>query len=198
MVQRDAGVPQKDEVQVEQTDERAPRAVVVHRLAGRVRFRVPARRGDRTFFEAAAARLAGIPSVTAVAINPTTGSIMLHHRDALEPILAQTSGLFDLRLEPDPEARRPTRKIRTVSPGSVGAAGFLALAALQLARGRLAGSAADSFWNAYATLRFLRRPGVAAALAAVGVIQLARGQVLSPAVSLAFYALNARRVFRTR
>ena len=175
-----------------------PLAHVAHQLPGRARLSVPARRGDPAFLGALAARLGAAPRVAAAVANARTGSILLTHEGPLEPILAQVAGVVRLAAPPAPVRFRPRQPKGSdrvgppVLPLTAAAAGFVALAALQLARGRISGSATEHFWGAYNALRTLRRPGIAAALAGVGAVQLARGQVLSPAISLLFYAAHAR------
>jgi len=67
---------------------------------------------------------------------------------------------------------------------------------IQLARSRVAGTAAEHLWAAYQASRALGTPGVVVTLAAIGAMQLARGRVLSPAVSMLSYALMARTLAR--
>jgi hypothetical protein len=188
------------EMEPNETDR--PFAYVAHRVPGRARINVPARRGDAAFLGGVAARLGAAPPVAAAIANPRTGSIVLRHEGPLEPILAEASTVVRFGAAPPavratPRARAPRRMaMLPFSPLQGAAVGFAALAALQLARGRVTGSAAEHFWAAHNALRTLRGPGIALALAGIGAIQLARGQVLSPAVSLLFYAAQARQQAR--
>jgi hypothetical protein len=51
----------------------------VHRTTGRIRIQVPQRRHDRAYFAALAARLAQLPAVDAVEVNPLTASTLVRH-----------------------------------------------------------------------------------------------------------------------
>ncbi len=179
-----------------QSETSPPAAVVAHRLPGRTRLLVPARRGDTGFFQRVIEHARGLPVVRAARANPLTGSLLLEHEGAVEPI-ARELGL-DLAPAPPRRQRGPSRRRRLppIAPLGAAAVGFGVLAGVQVVRGRLAGSAAENLWNAYSAFRTFRRPGLAVALAGAGAIQLARGQVLGSAVSLAFYAMNARRMAR--
>ncbi len=171
-------------------------AHVAHLLPGRVRLRVPSRRGDMEFFEAAAEWLGRTPSIGSVQVNPRTASIVMRYAGPLEPILEEARAWLRV-IDRTPAAPRRRRRTEiSVSPMSLTAAGFVALAAFQLARGRLAGSASEHLWNAYIALRQFGRPGVAAAFAGIGVVQVARGRVLGPAATLMSYAINANRMAR--
>lgn len=178
-----------------QPDPRPPDAYAAHQVSGRTRIRVPARRGDPTYFAHVAHALAIAPDVQSVRVNPSTASILLHHTAPLRQLaeLAAEAGLFRLTATPTAPIRR-TPQIRPsprIAPLSLAAAGLAGLGLFQLARRRMAGSAVEHFWGAYQASRALRTPSVAATLAAVGAVQLARGRVLSPAVSLLSYALTA-------
>jgi hypothetical protein len=81
-------------------------AEVVHRTNGRLRVKVPAKKGDSAFFEAAAEKLAECPGVEKVEVNPVTASILFALSTTPERInrFAERKGLF--RLAP----WRPVRK----------------------------------------------------------------------------------------
>ncbi len=171
-------------------------ATVTHRLPGRTRLRVSARRGDSGFFVQSIDRARALPAVRAAWANPVTASLLLEHEGEIEPI-ARELGL-DIAA-PKPPARRIRRPVAPASPLGLAAVGFGAAAAVQLARGRLVGnSAVENLWNGFNALRALKRPGLAAALTGVGVVQLARGRVLNSALSLAFYAASARSLARRK
>jgi hypothetical protein len=75
-----------------------PRAFVSHRLPGRLRLRIEGKRGDRAWFDDAAATLAMLAGVEEVATSPRTGSIRLRHARPAEDVLAAAvaRGLFTL------------------------------------------------------------------------------------------------------
>ena len=171
-------------------------AQVTHRLPGRTRLRIPAHRGDPAFFARLVERARGLPAVRTARVNPTTGSVLLEHEGEVEPI-SRALGL-DI-VAPQPPAPRARRPVAPASPFGIAAIGFGAASAVQLARGRLAGdSAIENLWNGLTALRSLKRPGLAAVLAGVGLVQLARGRLLNSALSLAFYAASARALGRGR
>jgi hypothetical protein len=171
-------------------------AHVTHRLPGRMRLRIPARRGDPAFFARLVERARDLPALRAVRANPVTSSLLLEHEGEIEPI-ARALGL-DL-VAPRPPAPRTRRPAAPASPFGLAAIGFGAASAVQLARGRLAGdSAVENLWNGLTAFRALKRPGLAAVLTGVGLVQLARGRVLNSALSLAFYAASARALGRGR
>ncbi len=177
-------------------DEGASRseANVTHRLPGRTRLRIPARRGDDAFFARMIEQARALPAVLAARANPVTGSLLLEHEGEIETVA------WELGLDiapPLPPARRTRNPVAPPSPFGLAAAGFGAAAAVQLARGRLVGdSAVENLWNGFNAFRALKRPGLAAALTGVGLAQLARGRVLNSALSLVFYAASARSLAR--
>lgn len=145
-------------------DRPPPEARVVHRLPGRVRLRVPARRGDRDWFSSAVVELAMARGVLSARADPRLASLLIHHDGPLEAIAAaaERHGLFRLLdLAPRPESLL----------------------------GGMRGEAAA--WNA--GLRRAAGDADLASLAFLGLClsalwQLARGQILPPAATLAWYA----------
>src|SRR5690348_1245731 len=137
--------------------EEKPDAFVRHQIEGRLRLRVPGRRGDDGFFRRVTSLLAGIPQIQSFATNPLTGSILIKYGGSAEPVLVAMAELIRLVPAPAPaSARRITVPGRspTLHPLSAAAIGFAALAGVQLLRrGPMAGSATENFWNAYGALR---------------------------------------------
>jgi len=176
-----------------------PLARIEHRLAGRLRLRVPSRRGDAGFFATVVEKLGQLGAVRALKTDPRTGSILIAHDGEAETLtaFAKEHGLF--ALEP-PRAARPepisgARRLGTPThPLAIAATGLAGLGVYQAARGRFLGSATENFWNAYGAYAVLGRPRVAVALAAFGLYQLVRGQVFGSAASLMFYAIIARQM----
>lgn len=143
-------------------------AFVIHELPGRLRLRIPERRGDAVFFAELAERLTECPGVTSVESNLLTGSLLLFH--ALETGMleiarySEQSALF--RIEPSSATAAGTlsqravkgfdgldRSLAAASGGLVDLqSGFLllllGLALYQLRQGRILAPAISLFWEA--------------------------------------------------
>lgn len=146
------------------------RAEVVHRLAGRVRIRVAARRGDAAWFARTVEALGTVPGITHCAASPLAASIVVHHCEpltALADAFAQR-GLLDLDLAPStapspavqPQAllKRVDDAVRALTGGranfaTAASAALFALGAAQVARGQILPQAATLFWYGFETLR---------------------------------------------
>lgn len=142
-----------------------PRARVSHRLPGRVRLRVPQRRGEADWFADTVLELAMARGVKAAKGDHRLGSLLIVHEAPLEQIAAtaRRRGLFDLvDLEP---AIEPL----TLRAGSE-------LAGLEAGMRALTGGTDG-------------RSLLFAFLLVSALIQLARGAVLPPALTLASNAL---------
>jgi hypothetical protein len=183
-------------------------AIVAHRLPGRIRLKIMAMRRDPRFFKQLVTDLSKHPAVQEVHANPDTGSILIRHwadPDELADITRACGLLLDAR---DHAARATTwrsdhrhRAAEGVSSHpafSARAAGLSGLALLQLARGRVVGSASEQFWHAsYA--QQLELPLLTLALVGLGIYQLLRGRWLAPASSLLLYAVAIQQaVVRTQ
>jgi len=148
-----------------------PEARIVHRIAGRMRVRVPSRRGDPAYFASAEETLRSLDGVERVEADPLTGGILiLHHADpqGIADYAAQ-KGLF---LAKEEEAKKSSG---TVVHDVLGAP----FGALSKRIKGFTGSAADL--SGLAVL----------ALLGVGVYQIARGNFGAPAWYTAFwYALG--------
>jgi hypothetical protein len=115
-----------------------PVAHVVHRLPGRLRLRVAAKRGDAAWFDDAATTLAMMAGVEHVSTSPGRGSLLLRHARPAEDLLksAAERGLFAV---PAAEAAgegagTTTERLRAAASGMSGRGGLavvLALAALR-------------------------------------------------------------------
>jgi hypothetical protein len=175
--------------------EAAPvRAIVVHMMPGRTRLRVPDKRNDTAFFRQLSDVLEADPRVRRVQVNPRTASVLIEHEGTIETIRPVVP--LQLRLAEARRARAPGTRT-PASPAIVFSAAALAcivLAGFQARRGRFLGSATENIWNAYGAWRGLKMPQVATALLGTGLLQVARGRMLSPAVSLLVYALNMRKL----
>jgi hypothetical protein len=176
------------------------RAVIEHRLPGRMRLRIAGKRGDAAFFRNAETRLAAAPGVSRVRASPLTGGILVEHGGDEEGLLgsARKEGLFAAALPPSgPSAVAwPVHREPSGWPLQLAALGLSGAGVLQLTRGRAIGSASENLWNAYGLYATTRQKLPAALLASVGVLQVVRGEVLGSAISLFLYAYSAYRMGR--
>jgi hypothetical protein len=142
-------------------------AHIAHESAGRLRVRVPARRGNEGFFQQAVDALASMPGVSHVQANPVTASILvLHEREVANVAeFAEQQRLFRLDPEPSsglPAAVRVSAALRRIDHTLFGARGGQA---------------------ELRTVAFL-------ALLALATHQTVKGNVMAPAVTLLWYALT--------
>jgi hypothetical protein len=164
-----------------------PVASIEHQLPGRVRLRVPSKRGDVPFFEEVVRELSKHPSLRELTASSLTGSITLHYREPLQPITAAASErkLFETgRSEPQASRLREASGLAGAT-----AAGLSGLGLFQVARGNVLGSAVENLWHAFGAKRIFGRPDIAVVFVALGIYQLLRGQIFGAASSLFFYAL---------
>ncbi len=136
-----------------------PIAYVEHQIPGRLRLRIPERRGDVAFFQRVVGALSKVPDVTELDGSPLTGSVRIRYSGTAEAIAAAAAkeGLFEIRKR-DGEAQPKKPPKEPASPGAPhGDAGMLdsiatglsGLALFQVTQGQVTGSAAENFWNAY-------------------------------------------------
>jgi hypothetical protein len=146
----------------------APDAFVTHRTAGRLRLRVPSKKGDALYFASVRDALSGIEGVDRVEVSPVTGSVLLHHTAPFAGIdAARPRDLFNIVETPQTEATGLNDSVSTLF-GSID----------DRIKG-ITGKGVD-----LAGLAFL-------ALVAAGVYQIARGNFTAPAWYTAFwYALG--------
>jgi hypothetical protein len=124
---------------------KVPRAVIVSRVKGRMRLRLPDHRDDAAFFALLAQCALMLPGVVGAAANPATAGLLLRFRGTEDALLAAAAkdGLFDAAA---PAPTRRTPKAAQLAP--VGAAAFGLLAALQAARGAVLPPAVTLLWYA--------------------------------------------------
>jgi hypothetical protein len=155
-----------------------------HRIPGRVRFKIPSRRHDQVFFDAVARVLSACEGVSSVTANPLTASILVHHTAPLEEIAAYAERVRLLPREataawatpagrPDntamgkadePPPRTPEAARCTTNPG------------VEVSPG-----------TGPSRVARIALP-IGAAFGVFGLMQLARGKIFAPALSLFWYA----------
>jgi hypothetical protein len=173
-------------------------AIIEHKLPRRVRVKIPSKRRDTSFFEAVVQKLRQHPNVRDLSANPHTGSVVIHHAGNAEDILSLAFDLFELgdkeKVVKDLKAvaSRSGLPLPEILDGTAFAAAGLSV--YQLVRRKDLGTASENFWAAFGSYRFLNSPKLAAAFAAVGVVQLLRGELLGSATSLLYYSLLAHQI----
>jgi hypothetical protein len=143
-----------------------PNVYVVHAIPGRIRLRVPERRGDKAFFADMTARLNALPSVVSAAANPVTGSVLIQFTGTLEHLMTEAADLLaQTRLHQSPPPVRPVMDrvkeefngldsyLRRLTGGDTDAKsavflGLVGLSAIQLLRGNFLAPAATMLWYA--------------------------------------------------
>lgn len=146
-----------------------PQAIVVHRMAGRLRVRVPTKKGDAAYFGSVRDALSALEGVEGVEVTPYTGSILVRGPAPVKAVTdaAESRGLFALKEE---------RAVKVTAFHDAVADGFGAL------NDRIKTATGATF----------DLPGLAfAALVGAGIYQIARGNFTAPAWYTAFwYALG--------
>lgn len=118
-----------------------PEARIAHHTAGRMRVKVPAKKGDSRYFEAAELTFKGYAPVTEVSSNPDTGSMLIQFSGNADAVLAfaESKQLFAIvqRIEKGTELHQSVkegfnaidRQIRDWTQGSINLGGiaFVAL-----------------------------------------------------------------------
>jgi hypothetical protein len=158
-----------------------PEARVCHFTSNRVRLRIPERRHDRAFFEAVQRQLSQWQGVDRVEVNPATASVLIHYSDGpafLAEHYAQNNLFAVGDIPPDQSAPETSPAISIAQRTRGGVDAF------DRAVQRLSGGQAD--------LRSLVMLG----LLGTGVVQLLRGNVAVPAITLFWYAGDALRLWR--
>ena len=144
-----------------------PEAKICHSMAGRLRVKIPAKKGDGRYFAAMAEHFSKLEGIVSVEINPLTGSMLFVHGLDETAIAASASsnGLFLLdRSRPANQDlhKRVTEAFSGIDAGvkgltfgnmNTGAVAFLALAGIgiyQISRGNFAAPAwYTAFWYAF-------------------------------------------------
>jgi hypothetical protein len=128
-----------------------PIAYVEHQIPGRLRLRIPERRGDVTFFQRVVGALSKVPDVTELDGSPLTGSVRIRYSGTAEAIAAAAAkeGLFEIcKRDGEAQPKKPPKE--PASPGAPhGDAGMLdsiatglsGLALFQVTQGQVTGTA---------------------------------------------------------
>ena len=165
-----------------------PDAYITHATRGRVRIKIPDRKGDLAYFSSLKESLAGLselPGIQRVAANPLTGSILVTH--TLDPqaldleIVAQYSEfnhLFRLRVSPPDQTsvsgrleqslREINGKVGSLTVGGIDTGmlailGLLGVAIVQLKRGDIMIPAISALWYVYSLVKDRQRNTTVAA-----------------------------------
>lgn len=152
-----------------------PFAQLVHQMNGRVRLRIPARKGDHSYFAQLESRLAAHKDVAAVEVNPLTGSVLIRHRGNAMTVIAYATQQQLFTLTPTSEAANVA--LHTVSDG---------LDQLDDAVKRTTRGAFD-----LNELLFVMLLGIS-------FVQLLRGKIFGPATSILSYAAAILTLHRTK
>jgi hypothetical protein len=74
-------------------------AILSHQSPGRLRLRIPSKKGDGLFFQSLKDQLSTLSGVERIDVNPITGSILLIHSIDAEKIaqFARGKGLFEIQ-----------------------------------------------------------------------------------------------------
>jgi len=141
-------------------------AQIIHSLPGRTRLRVLEKRRDEAFFADTIRSLTHCPGVSSIETNSLTGGILIHHDVPWNVLVTQIEQRTGLVIE----MPRETSIAHQVAQG-------LETASQDL--NKVSGGKLD--WN---TLLFLGLTGLA-------IQQAVEGNIMAPAVSLLWYALNS-------
>lgn len=144
-------------------------AEIVHRMPGRIRLRVPERRGDEAYFSALSEQISRLDGISHAKANPRTGSIVIEFFDDERSMMQelQNQGLsIEQRVISPPRKNDQSRPFSTsdddVEPFHI---------------------VSNRDINPMFMLGTL--------LAAVGIVQTFRGKILVPSLSVLWYAMEA-------
>lgn len=150
-----------------------PQASISHRTAGRLRIRIPSRRGEEAYFRQVSRQLARCPGIERIEANPVTASLLVVPAVDMETLMrfTETEGLFLLsETGSAPMTITETlaagfgglnQELRRLSAGTVdlGTLAFAALvtgAMIQWQKGHVLGPASTLFWYAAGLLLMTR------------------------------------------
>jgi len=159
-----------------------PQAHVCHAMPNRLRLRIPERRHDAAFFDAVRSRLSEWDSVERVTVNPTAGSVVIHFSNPMD-LLAEHAARNDLFTLADADPRLLDGAMESSAGNSMAEQVQQGFAAVNRTMRRWTGGQED-----FRSLIFL-------GLFGAGIVQLLRGNVTAPAVTLFWYAGDALRLW---
>jgi hypothetical protein len=156
-------------------NENHPSAYIKHQLPGRVRLKIPQKRGDFGYFDRIAELFTGCPGITQLQLNPPAASILICHEIEIDFLnfteFAQANGLFTIVEQPYEETFTipylPIPKLTSTGLNRIDES------LMDLSQGRLDGR----------SLLFLSLIGLA-------VRQMAKGHIMGPASTLLWYAFS--------
>lgn len=155
-----------------------PEARVVHCTTGRLRLKIPEKRGDHGFFASVERRLSGWDSVRRIETNPLTGSLLVHFTEP-EALFAENSLKNDLfRVAVEDLAENLLGDLLGEAAPAVPLVERAMQQMRELDQALRSGSGGGADIR---TIAFL-------ALLGAGLVQLIRGQVSAPAATLLWYA----------
>jgi hypothetical protein len=148
-----------------------PEAYVTHMTAGRLRIKIPSKKGERSYFLSLKDQFSGLPGVQKIEVNPLTGSVLVRHtlsvRESDLKVLSgytEAGGLFKLGAQDGLEKpvsdqiggifKGADEKVRGFTGGQVdlstaAVVGLLGVGLFQIARGKSAAPAWHvAFWYA--------------------------------------------------
>lgn len=160
-------------------NENHPSAYVKHQLPGRVRLKIPQKRGDLGYFDRIAKLFASCPGITQLQFNPAVASVLICHDAEQTPFghiteFAQTNGLFRITEQPEEETfsiphvpiatltstglNRLDESLTELSQGLIDSRSLFlliltGLAVRQIANGHIMTPAASLLWGAIELLR---------------------------------------------
>jgi len=152
-----------------------PFAYIKHQLPGRVRLKIPQKRGDFRYFDRIAELFADCPGITQLQLNPSAASILICHGTETDFLniaeFAQTNGLFRIIDQPEEETFSiPYLPIPTLTSTGLNR---LDESLMNFSQGRLDG-----------------RSLLILALIGLAVRQMTRGNIMGPATTLLWYAFS--------
>ena len=131
-----------------------PEARIVHRMGGRLRLKIPSKKGDYRYFDLAEQTFKGCEPIHEISSNPATGGMLIQFSGAAEAILAfaQNKQLFTVvqDIEPTTDFHQGVkasfnsidRQVKGWTQGSINLGGLAFVALMgagifQIARGNL-------------------------------------------------------------
>lgn len=149
-----------------------PEAFVTHMTAGRLRIKIPSKKGERSYFSSLQERFSGLPGVQKIEVNPLTGSVLVRHSLSVKELdlkvlsgYTEAGGLFKLGAPNGAEKpvsnkingtfRRADEKVREFTKGELDLStaavlGLLGVGVVQMVRGKTAAPAWHvAFWYAF-------------------------------------------------